>query len=400
MTRFPRRTTASAPALAAVVALAAVGCTRVSEPTFFSMVRQTPTEGRLRVYFLHLFGDAILIELPSEKYVLVDGALRARLPWLRNRLLRRLDKLGVRSWNLEAVVLTHPHADHYAGLESAVDSYAPKRFYHTGLESLSGRYKDFIDLVRRQGCEMKRLRRGDEVDFGDDVKLKVLWPPADAKCSYSSYQTNALSLVARLSHNKVSILLAGDLKRDAEQDLIELCAEETEGGPSGLEAHILKVAHHGSRTSSSKTFLDRVGPKAAVILGDQFNLESGAVAVASPQTVRRLEESDISVLRTSKMGTVMIETDGEVVRRLATPLHVDFLDDADGDGIDDGAEMLVYGTDRWSADTDGDGIVDREELAVRKTDPNVLTIQPWYSQAACSGTQAAHGRKAEAGLFR
>ncbi|MHC4252100.1 MAG: ComEC/Rec2 family competence protein, partial [Planctomycetota bacterium] len=263
-----------------------------------------------------------------------------------------------------------PHADHYAGLESAVDSYAPKRFYHTGLESLSGRYKDFIDLVRRQGCEMKRLRRGDEVDFGDKVKLEVLWPPADAKCSYSSYQTNALSLVARLSHNNVRILLAGDLKRDAEQDLIKMCTEESEGGPSGLEAHILKVGHHGSRTSSSKAFLDQVDPKAAVILGDRFNLESGAIAVASPQTVRRLEEKNISVLRTSKMGTVMIETDGEVVRRLATPLHVDFLDDADGDGIDDGAEMFVYGTDRWSADTDGDGVGDPAECARGGPDPN------------------------------
>jgi hypothetical protein len=58
------------------------------------------------------------------------------------------------------------------------------------------------------------------------------------------------------------------------------------------------------------------------------------------------------------MGTLMIETDGEVVRRLATPLHVDFLDDSDGDGIDDGAEMFVYGTDRWNADTDGDGAPD------------------------------------------
>ncbi len=371
MARSPRQARISAPALATVIALAAAGCARVSEPTFFSMVRQTPTEGRLRIYFLHLFGDAILIELPSEKYVLVDGALRARLPWLRHRLLRRLDKLGVRSWNLEAVVLTHPHADHYAGLESAVDAYAPKRFYHTGLESLSSRYKDFIDLVRRRGCEMVRLRRGDEVDFGDNVKLEVLWPPADAKCSYSSYQTNALSLVARLCHGNVRVLLTGDIKRDAEQDLVEMCAEAAEGGPLGLEAHILKVAHHGSRTSSSKAFLDQVDLEAAVILGDRFNLESGAVAVASPQTVRRLEEGGISVLRTSKMGTVMIETDGEVVRRLATPLHVDFLDDSDGDGIDDGAEVFVYGTDRWNADTDGDGVDDREELAVRKTDPNV-----------------------------
>lgn len=377
----PRLSACTTPAFAAAVTLAALagaGCARVSEPEFFRMVRQSVTGDRMRVYFFNLLGDAILIELPSGKYVLMDGALGPRMSWVPSRLNRRLRKLGVNSSNLDAVILTHPHVDHYAGLAGAVRAFAPKRFYHTGLESFTDWYKDFMRLVRQKGCEIKRLRRGDSLTLDSNVELDILWPPADAKCSFSMHRTNCLSMVTRLRHGAVSFLFAGDIKRDSERELIARCAEEADessGSEHSLRADILKVGHHGSRTSSSPEFLALVKPSTAVIVSGRTNIESGAILKASPDTVRRIEDRNATVLQTSQMGTVMIETDGYVVRRLATPRHVDLLDDSDGDGIDDGAEIFFYGSDRWQKDTNGDGVEDWAEYGAAAPGPDAGAVQ-------------------------
>jgi competence protein ComEC len=355
----------------------------MKEARFLKMVRQPQTAGRMRVYFFNLLGDAILIELPSGKYVLIDGALGPRMSWVPTRLNRRLRKLGVDDTNLDAVILTHPHADHYAGLAAVVRKFAPKRFYHTGLESFTDWYKDFMRLVRRKGCEIKRLRRGgDPLMLDSDVEMEVLWPPADAKCSFSMHRTNCLSMVTRLRHGAVSFLFAGDIKRDSEHELIELCAKEAGCSPDdlrasdyGLGANILKAGHHGSRTSSSREFLAQVKPSTAVIVSGRTNIESGAILKASPDTVRRIEDTNATVLQTSQMGTVMIETDGYIVRRLATPLHLELLDDSDGDGIDDGAEIFFYGSDRWQKDTDGNGIDDWAEYGASAPGPDAGAVQ-------------------------
>jgi competence protein ComEC len=257
----------------------------------------------LRVTFLDVGqGDAALVDLPDGRAMLVDagGVLRgpdpgarALLPLLRARRRQRVD----------LVVITHPHPDHYGGLEALLDEVDIGEAWairQSDVEDPDGPATGMLRALRARGTRLVRpdaLCDGTRPYGGAD--LDVLWPCPGYD---AGLDPNDNSIVVRLTYGRVVILFTGDVEELAEATLAR-CAG------SALRAHVLKVGHHGSRTSSTDPFLDAVRPRWAVVSAGRHN----QFGHPHPEVVARYRERGVPLARTDRMGAVVLETDGRTM---------------------------------------------------------------------------------------
>jgi competence protein ComEC len=254
-----------------------------------------PAERMLRVTFLDVGqGDAILIELPDGPRVLVDGGPggarrfdvgeRVIAPFLWNRPLGRLD----------VVALSHWDADHSGGLAAVLARFRVGELWESG--RAPGGAPETLTALARARVPRRALTAGQRLWLGHAL-LTVLGPAPGPPLA-----ANDESLVLRLDWRGVSLLLPGDLGARGEALLVE------RGLPLGVLA--LKVAHHGSRSSSGAPFLEATRPRVAVISVGARN----PFRHPNPEVVARLEAAGARVYRTDRDGAVILETDGTLVR--------------------------------------------------------------------------------------
>lgn len=246
-------------------------------------------DGRLRVSVLDVGqGDAILIEAPDGRHVLVDGG-----PDGESVLEAVGEELPFWERTIDLVALSHPQEDHVAGLVDVLGRYDVGLVLSSPAEGESAAYTAWRELIARRGLPYRAASAGDAIDLGDGATLTVLGPDAVV---LASGEPNDASLVLMLRWRDVAFLLTGDIERAAEEALVHSDAE--------VGAQVLKVAHHGSATSTSAAFLDAVNPEVAVISageGNRFGHPSASV-------LERLEGT--LVLRTDEHGTITFTTDG------------------------------------------------------------------------------------------
>jgi competence protein ComEC len=234
-------------------------------------------------------GDAMLLETPAGQRVLIDGGPSGEA--LTAALGRELPFWGR---SLDLVVLTHPDGDHVAGLIEALDRYDARRVLATPAIAESAAYREWREAVRREGAPYSEGRPGERIDLGGGAVLRVLGPSDE---TLASGNANDASLVLHVSMGSVSFLLTGDIEAGGEEALLASGAD--------LRAQVLKVAHHGSATSSSSAFLRAVAPSVAVISVGEGN----TFGHPSPEVVDRLADS-AAVLRTDQHGDIELSTDG------------------------------------------------------------------------------------------
>jgi competence protein ComEC len=264
-------------------------------------VREGAPRGVLRVSVLDVGqGDALLVDLPDGSAMLIDGGgmvgspvdLGARViqPVLRARRRRRLS----------AMVLSHPHPDHFGGLVSTLPRIEVGELWDSGQGEAQGAGASYASLLAAARARGVRVRRPDELcgapRAAGGATIEVLGPCPGLAPDASA---NDNSLVLRISYGRRAALLVGDAEREEERSLL--------ARPAGsIRADLLKVGHHGSRTSTSPAFLAAVGPSLAVISAGVRN----RFGHPHPRTLEALAGSGIEVGRTDRGGEVVWETDG------------------------------------------------------------------------------------------
>ncbi|MBI2868644.1 MAG: DNA internalization-related competence protein ComEC/Rec2 [Chloroflexi bacterium] len=251
----------------------------------------TLPDNRLRVTFLDVGqGDAILIQRGSQQ-VLIDGG-----PSSRDVAAGLGGRMPFWDRTIELVVLTHPHQDHLAGLVEVARRFKVERVLYPEIDLASPLYDEWRAVTR----DVTRLdvAPGQRIDLGGGAVLDLLGGGRPASPDESDVDDSGL--VLRLSLDGVSFLLTGDISADVERELVRDRAV--------LTSTVLKVAHHGSNTSTSAEFLSVVNPGVAVIsvgAGNSFG-HPGAGAMS-----RLSARPSLDVYRTDEHGAVEMTTDGE-----------------------------------------------------------------------------------------
>lgn len=235
-------------------------------------------------------GDCALIETPGGKKILIDGGGTDRpaqedsvgakivVPFLRRRGINELD----------LVMLSHPHNDHVGGLNPVLAKIKVDRVIDNGAVYDSAAYRRFKALIAANKIKYSAGRTGQSLNFGEGIRGRLFRPRVG--------EVNSDSLALRLVYGATSFMFTGDIEAPGE----ELIAA---GMPRST---VLKVGHHGSRTSTTDRFLRAVAPRIAVISVGKGN----RYRHPAPSTVAKLKARGIKVYRTDRDGAIVIKTDG------------------------------------------------------------------------------------------
>ncbi|MCS7220098.1 MAG: DNA internalization-related competence protein ComEC/Rec2 [Anaerolineae bacterium] len=249
-------------------------------------------DGLLHVFFLDVGqGDAILIQSPGGRQVLIDGGPSpSQLAWQVGRHLPFWDR------SLDVVVLTHPDGDHMNGLIPLIERYSVSLVVDSPLSDMASEAQPWIAALERQRATRQVAQRGTRIHLGDGVWLDFLHPAMPLLEGTRSDDNNN-STVIRLGYGRVCFLLTGDLESEGEKGLM--------ASGQALRCPILKVSHHGSEGATSEAFVAAVAPQIAVIQVGAGNRYGHPAA----GTLERL--SGARLYRTDQHGTIEIITDGE-----------------------------------------------------------------------------------------
>ena len=260
-----------------------------------SVTAATLPDDNLHVSFLDVGqGDAILIQRGSQQ-ILVDGG-----PSPQAIALALGKEMPFWDRTIELMVLTHPSADHVTGLVEVLNRYKVRQVLYPALDFGSDIYKEWCDLLKEKDIKCTLARAGQQIDFGTEITVEVLNPQIPLLTGTESDIDNN-AVVLRLKMGEVSFLLTADTMWQAEFELITHRAN--------LTSTVLKVAHHGSTTSTTAEFLAVVNPRLAVISVGADNKFGHPSDEVMDRLIEKLGSENI--YRTDQHGTIEFITDGE-----------------------------------------------------------------------------------------
>jgi len=235
-------------------------------------------------------GDSIFIETAQDIQILIDGGPGSTV----------LERLGEEMpfWDrsIDLIVLTHPEHDHVAGLIEILKAYQVENILWTGIERDGVEYGEWRECIKNEGARIIIARAGQQIKAGS-VSLDVLYPFESLEGERTKSLNNT-SIVIRLVFNDNSFLFTGDAFKSIERKLINENIE--------LKSDVLKVGHHGSKTSSADEFIQEVLPEVAVIQAGREN----PYGHPNQETLDTLTKYDIRILRTDLDNSIKIISDG------------------------------------------------------------------------------------------
>lgn len=259
----------------------------------------TDSDKALHVSMLNVGqADATLIQYKGKNMLIDTGDVDSR-----DALVKQLKEKKVKT--LDVVLITHPHGDHLGGMAALFKAFQIKQIYDNGQAANTAMYKNYLKNIKTKNIAYKSLKKGDTITLGDDVKFAVLSPgkpftKENTQGVSESGLTNDNSIVCKMTYGTFSIMFTGDAQKEVEEQLLK--------NYKGIElqANVLKVGHHGSKTSSSPAFVAAVKPADATIscgVNNQYKFPH-------KPTLDTLKKYHVNVYRTDKDGIISIISDG------------------------------------------------------------------------------------------
>ncbi len=259
----------------------------------------TDSDKALHVSMLNVGqADATLIQYKGKNMLIDTGDVDSR-----DALVKQLKDKKVKT--LDVVLITHPHGDHLGGMAALFKAFQIKQIYDNGQAANTAMYKNYLKNIKTKNIAYKALKKGDTITLGDDVKFAVFSPgkpftKENTQGVSESGLTNDNSIVCKMTYGTFSIMFTGDAQKEVEEQLLK----NYKGAE--LQANVLKVGHHGSKTSSSPAFVAAVKPADATIscgVNNQYKFPH-------KPTLDTLKKYHVNVYRTDKDGIISIISDG------------------------------------------------------------------------------------------
>jgi len=240
----------------------------------------------LKIHFIDIGqGDSSLIITPNKKTILIDTGTKSS----SNILIEYLKRQGVDT--IDVLVSTHPHSDHIGGAVDIMDNFKVNQVLDSGFVHTSKTYENYLEKIDEKDIPFSVVKSGDTFNL-DGLNVKILNPLEPKE------DANNSSIVMRVEYGDFSCLFTGDIEEKSEIEIIN--------NNHFIQSVVLKVAHHGSDTSSSQIFLEKVMPDVSIIEVGKDN----PYGHPSKRVLDRLNIIKTEVFRTDLDGTIIIKSDG------------------------------------------------------------------------------------------
>lgn len=250
----------------------------------------------LEIYMIDVGqGDGILIKTPQEKNILIDGGGNEKydigenvlIPYLLNKKIKKIDY----------IIITHFDSDHVKGIFKVLKKLNVKNVIISKQKEDSENFQEFLKIIRDNKTNIIIVKAEDKIQIEKDIVLEIFWPSEKIQIADNALNNN--SIVGKIIYNKFSILFTGDIEEKAEKAILEKYKNNQEI----LKSTILKIAHHGSKTSSTIEFLSKVNPRIAIIgVGENNNFGHPSII-----TLKKLKIINCEVFRTDQDGEITIK---------------------------------------------------------------------------------------------
>lgn len=236
-------------------------------------------------------GDAIFIESPTGNQVIFDGGPGSALVSQVGKQVSLFDR------SIDIIVVTNPDKDHFEGFIPLLSRYSVEAVLEPGVSADENPvYRELQRIIATKNIPVVEARTGQKILLGGGAYIDIIFPDRDVK----EVSHNEGSIIARLVYGETSVLLTGDTTKNIESYVLESYKEY-------LDSDMLKVAHHGSDTSTSDAFVKAVSPDVAVISAGKGN----SYGHPKKETLDTLKNNKVETLVTMDEGTIVFESDGK-----------------------------------------------------------------------------------------
>lgn len=245
-------------------------------------------------------GDCTFIVTPRNKTILIDGGGSSSdefdvgkstlLPYILDKGYTKIDY----------IFISHFDQDHVGGILTILQEIKVKKVIISKQEENSENYQKFLEIIKEKGVSVAIVKMGDRVKIENGIYFDILWPTSE---QIQENKLNNNSLVMKMYYHNFSVLFTGDIEKEAEKKILETYKSEK----NKLVSNVLKVAHHGSKTSTIKEFLDTVNPQIALIGVGKNNMFHHP----SEEIIDKLKEYRAIIYRTDERGEITIRVNGK-----------------------------------------------------------------------------------------
>lgn len=252
-------------------------------------------DSNIKIHYIDVGqGDSELIQI-GDKNILIDAGTSDK------RALDYLKSLGIKK--IDYAIATHPHEDHIGSMDDVIKDFDIGTFYAPKVTTTTKTFENMVKALKAKDLKMTVPKVGEEINIGN-ATLTFLAPNSDRYEDLNNY-----SIVVKLKYGNNSFIFMGDAEDISEDEILKKQLD--------IKADVLKVGHHGSHSSTTKEFLDKVNPKYAVISCEKGN----DYGHPHKETLTKLNDKNINVFRTDLNGTIIAESNGKEISFNVKPVE-------------------------------------------------------------------------------